>query len=598
MLTDDETFTSRNRLWLLITLLVLTVGIYLLTASDKAILDDGDALYAEIAKNMLTSGDWVTPYSNGIRLFDKPPMLYWLLAASYSVFGITEFAARFPAICAVTAITLLLFFLGRKTGGPFAGFVAGSAFAFCAGTFLFTIMAFPDVFFVFFLTLAMTAFYIWYRSEQNPVFPALLFYAAAAGAVLSKGLIGLIFPSIIVFLFLLWSRNLGRLRHFHIVKGLLLFFLAAAPWHILAAVRNSGFLWYYFVNEQFLRFLGKRQHQDYDSIPLPIFLALALVWLFPWSVFLPALRHVWRGAGGQSGAVRDIIKICFCWALFVLLFFSISVRLEHYLMPIIPPFAILFGAALSLEGLQAKLAKKTAARGFAFLGILGCMAALLLIIGGLWLTFGAFGDAEQFSNAEPAHLHAYRHYFGPLFEMPPEIIIRLKTPLVGTLLAMALGFIGAWILARRGRRIAAVLFINLTMTGFCFFAWQSVGICEGFISSRQFGQKLNELYMPGDAAVVFGDFETANSINFYAPLPLYVYNGTADLLKQGLTYPESPQIILTPASFAEIWEGENRTFLLAPEASIASLELHAAWPVLRSSGRVLLCNQNSELLQP
>ncbi|MCL2877402.1 MAG: glycosyltransferase family 39 protein [Acidobacteria bacterium] len=590
-LVCSVSLTFRNRLLLLITLLVMAAGVYLFTASGRAILDDGDALYSHVAQNMAATGDWVTPYANGVRFIDKPPMLYWLTAASLRVFGVTEFAVRFPAVCAVSAIALLLLFLGRKAGGPFAGFVAGSAFAFCAGTFLFTLMAFPDIFFVFFLTLAVTAFYVWYRDDRNPVFPALLFYAASAGAVLSKGLIGLAFPAAIALLFLIWSRNFSRLRHFHPVKGTLLFFLVAAPWHVLAAVRNPGFLWYYFVNEQFLRFLGKRQPLDYESISLPIFWALTLAWLFPWSVFLPALRHVWRSSGDRDSPARDAVRICFCWAFTVFVFFSVSSRIEHYSMPIFPPLAVLFGVALSSEGIAARLAGKTTARGFAFLGFFGGVAALILAAGGLWLAFGVFGDAGESQAGATARLHAYKYYFAPLFEMPPEIVARLKTPLVGTLATMATGFTGAWLLARRGRRMVAVLAINLTMAGFCFFTWQSLGICEGFISSRQFGQKLNELYRPGDAAVVLGDFETANSVNFYAPVPLYIYNGSAALLTQGMSYPDAPQMLFTPSSFAGMWEGNSRTFLLAPEDQLPSLKLQSAWPVLRSSGRVLVCNR-------
>ena len=584
--------TSQSRFRLLMTLLIMASGVYLFTSTGRAVLDDGDALYSNVAQNMAATGDWVTPYANSVRFLDKPPMLYWLTAASFRVLGVTEFAVRLPAACAVAATAMLLFFLGLKTGGSFAGFVAGSAFAFCAGTFLFTLMAFPDIFFVFFLTLAVTAFYVWHQDERNPIFPALLFYAATAGAVLSKGLIGLAFPAAIALLFLLWSRNLSRLRHFHIVKGTLLFFIIAAPWHILAAVRNPGFMWYYFVNEQFLRFLGKRQPLDYESISLPIFWALALAWLFPWSVFLPALRHVWRGAGELSDAARrDAVKICFCWAFVVFLFFSVSSRIEHYSMPIFPPLAILIGAALSYENVTERLAGKATARGFAFLGFLGGAAALLLVVGGLLSAFGGFNGAGEAQAEASARLHSYKYYFAPLFEMPPEIVEGLKTPLAGTLFAITLGFIGAWIFARRGRRIASVLAINLTMAGFCFFTWQSIGICEGFISSRQFGQKLNELYKPGDAAVALGDFETANSVNFYAPVPLYVYNGSAALLTQGMSYPDATQLLLTTTSFYEMWDGDGRVFLLAPEDQLPLLKLKSAWPVIHSFGRVLVCNR-------
>jgi 4-amino-4-deoxy-L-arabinose transferase-like glycosyltransferase len=577
----------------------MVAGVYLCTAAGRAILDDGDALYAHVAQNMAASGDWVTPYADGERFLDKPPMLYWLTAASYHIFGIFgifgglgsgEFAVRFPAVLAVLGVSLLLFFMGRRVGGPVVGFVAGASFALSVGTFLFTRMAFPDIFFVFFLTLAVAAFLRWYRDDGNPVAPALWFYAATAGAVLSKGLIGIFFPAVTVLLFLLWSRSFKRLRRFHVGKGTVLFLLLAAPWHILAAVRNPGFLWYYFVNEQFLRFFGKRQPLDYESISLPVFWLLVLAWLFPWSAFFPALRHVWRGMSSLPAEARDVIRICAVWVLVILVFFSVSSRIEHYSMPIFPPLVLLVGVAFSRDRTLADGTRKSMTRGFAFLGVLGLLAALLLVGGILWLEFGLSGQHPAGASAG-ARLHAYKYYFAPLFDMPPDVVGKLKTPLIGTLATLAAGLGAAWLLDRRFRRMAAVMALNLTMAGFCLFAWQSLGVCEDVTSSRQFGRKLAQLHRPGDAAVVLGDFETANSVNFYAPVPLYIYKGSAALLSWGMRYPDAPQLLLSDGDFQSRWSGESRTFLLAPEDQVSALELPFSFTVLRSAGRVLLCNK-------
>jgi hypothetical protein len=515
--------------------------------------------------------------------------LFWVTASSYHLFGYNEFAARFPAALAVVGIGVILFFLAQKAGGSSAGFIAGTASALCIGTFLFTRQVFPDIFFVFFLTLSISAFLRWYQDRRNPVFPALVFYAAIACAVLTKGLMGVAFPVAIIVLFLLWSRDLRRLWSFHIGKGTLLFVILAFPWHILAALRNPGFLWYYFVNEQFLRFIGKRQPFDYESISLPIFWGLVLVWLFPWSSFLPAMRHVWRESHQEKSDARYVIRICSCWALVILVFFSVSSRIEHYSMPIFPPLAVLIGIALSPESPWASISRRSIARGFAFLGILGSLVALVFVAGSLWM--GVWSSGRTLSEAATARLHAYKYYFAPLFEMPPEVLNQLKTPLAGTCIVFAFGFVAAWWLNRRGRRLAAVMALNLVMAGFCFFAFQSIGICGDILSSRQFGRKLNQVYRPGDAAVVLGDFETANSVNFYCPMILHVYKGSASLLQWGMRYPNAPKIMLSNSMFEEKWKGSGRIFLLSPEDQITALGLQSPHMILRSGGRVLLCNQ-------
>jgi 4-amino-4-deoxy-L-arabinose transferase-like glycosyltransferase len=579
----------------LLLLIALVAAVYLYTATSRAILDDGDALYAHIGRQMAKSGDWVTPYANGVRFLDKPPMMFWLMASSCRVFGFNEFAARLPSALAVLGTAILLFFLGARASGNSAGFTAGSAVAFCVGTFLFTRMVFPDVLFLLFLTLSVFAFLEWYLDERHPLAHALLFYAATAAAVLSKGLMGLAFPAAIIVLFLIWERNLHRLLRFHIWKGSLVFLALALPWHILAAQRNTGFLWYYFLNEQVYRFIGKRQPFDYESISLPIFWALVLVWLFPWSVFLPAIRHEMRDFDGQQPRVRCTVRLSASWALVLLVFFSLSSRIEHYSMPIFPPLALLIGLALSHEKPSSPSVdlrrQRSVARGFAFLGILGGILVLLLIAAGVWLS-GWF-SGQSLSHAATARLHAYKYYFAPLFDMPPDIISSLRTPFFGTCAALAAGLFGAWYLNRRNLQMAAVMALNLMMAVFCLFAFQSFGICEEILSSRQFGQKLNQIYRPGDSAVVLGDYETANSINFYSPLILQVHGGTAALLQWGMRYPDAPELTLSRAKLEEKWNGPQRTFLLGPEDKLRALGLQHAYSVMRSAGRLLLCNRQS-----
>jgi 4-amino-4-deoxy-L-arabinose transferase-like glycosyltransferase len=574
-------------------LLMAAALLYLSTAGGYAILDDGDALYAHIAQQMARSGEWVTPYANGVRFLDKPPMMYWLMGFAYRMFGFDEFAARLPSVLAVLGIGIILFSIGKKWATPSAGLIAGAASTFCIGAFLFTRMVFPDVLFVFFLTLSLGAFLGWYQDERNPVFPAMIFYASAAGAVLSKGLIGLVFPTAIILLFLLWSGKLRRLLHFKIWQGSLLFIALTLPWHVLAAQRNPGFLWYYFINEQVLRFLGKRQPFDYESISLPIFWALVLVWLFPWSAFFPSICRIIRNTGNHQEGVGNTIRLALSWIIVVLVFFSFSSRIEHYSMPIFPPLALLAGIVLSPEKLFSVnieyKCQRSVGRGFAFLGILGGILALAFIAALLWI-YGWL-PGLSFNHGGEGRLHAYKYYFAPLFDMPPETLSRLVMPAIGTCIVFAAGLLIAWWTNRRGLRLTAVAVLVLMMSGFCLFAFQSLGICEEMISSKKFGQELNRIYRPGDETVVIGDFETANSVNFYSPVILKVYKGSAALLYWGSRYPDAPQLLVSHAQLEEKWSSSRRIFLIAPVGR--NLNLSPTYVVMRSGSRVLLSNKKT-----
>jgi hypothetical protein len=277
----------------------------------------------------------------------------------------------------------------------------------------------------------------------------------------------------------------------------------------------------------------------------------------------------------------------------VLVFFSFSSRIEHYAMPIFPPFALLIGIILSPENLLHSPAdsrrQRSVARGFAILGTFGGIIALLLA--GLLIWFNALFSGESLSHAATARLHAYRYYFAPLFEMPPDILDRLKIPFAGTCVLLAAGLLGAWWMNRRHFRKTAVMILCFMTVGFCFFAFQSLGICEAIISSKQFGQRLNQLYRPGDCAVVLGDFETANSVNFYCPAILHVYGGTAAVLGWGLTYHDAPEVVFSRSRLDEKWNGPDRTFLLGPEDQIPALGLRSAHTIMQSGGRIMLCNQ-------
>ena len=282
-------------------LIGLWAAIYMAGLSRPALLDDADTVHAEAAKEMLQRHDWVTLYVNGVRYLEKAPLMYWGVATSYTLFGISEWSTRLPLVLGVLAMILSTYGLGRWVLGSEGGFDSGLVLATALGPFLFTRFLIPDVAVGLWLTLTFWLFLVSLEQNQPARWICWGLAAVCALNVLTKGLIGLVFPAGAVGLYLLLTGNLRHLLKLRLVSSALVFFAIAAPWHILAELRNPaqghvrGFLWFYFVNEHFLRFLNKRVPRDYDTVPLLLFWALLVLWLIPWTVFLPqSLREVPR----------------------------------------------------------------------------------------------------------------------------------------------------------------------------------------------------------------------------------------------------------------------------------------------------------------
>ena len=261
--------------------------------STPALLDDADTVHAEAAREMVQRHDWITLYANGIRYLEKAPLMYWSVATSYTVFGVNEWSTRFPLMLGVLGMILATYGLGRWGIRPRGRIRFRTGASHRSGPYLFTRFLIPDVPVALWLTLT---YWLFLKSlEQTTPSRWVCWGLAAVCAlnVLTKGLIGLIFPIAAIGLYLLLTGNLKHLFKLRLPSSALVFFAIAAPWHILAERANPaqgqvrGFLWFYFVNEHFLRFLNKRVPRDYDTVPLLIFWALLIVWLVPWSVFVP-----------------------------------------------------------------------------------------------------------------------------------------------------------------------------------------------------------------------------------------------------------------------------------------------------------------------
>src|SRR5262245_17411856 len=315
--------------------------------------------------------------------------MYWAVATTYRIFGFTEFATRLPLAVGAMLLVAAIYYFGRWMGGGRAGFYSGLAMCTGLGVYLFTRIMIPEVFIAFFLTVAFYFFLKVYLGELDTRW-VYVFYACMAAAVLAKGLIGVVFPCGALFVFVIMTKGWRQLRKMRPINGSLLFLAIAVPWHALAIWRNEKFFWFYFINEHVLRFLGKRYPVDYDTVPIASFWLLHLVWLFPFSVFLPLAlarpRDLWRPTERED----QLRLFALVWALVVIGFFSFSTRQEYYTFPAFPALALLAGVGLA-RGEKEKSRWVTAGQGLlAFVG-----AIIGVALGGLlWLSRNATPAAD------------------------------------------------------------------------------------------------------------------------------------------------------------------------------------------------------------
>ena len=297
--------------------MVLWAIVYIPGLVTPPLLDDADSVHAEAAREMLVRHEWSTLYIDGLRYLEKAPLMYWTMAASFKVFGVKDWAARLPVILGVLALLLATYSLGKRTLGERAGFWAAVVLTVSIGPYLFTRVLIPDMLIGLWLTLGFD-FFLRTLDEQTPSIASCWGLAATVALnVLTKGLIGIVFPAAIIGIYLILTGNLKHLLRMRLISSTMVLLVIAAPWHIAAAIENPaagqsrGFLWFYFVNEHFLRYLGKRIPHDYDTVPLLVFWALVFLWLFPWSAFLvqaaAKVPHRWKPMAQrlESATARD-----------------------------------------------------------------------------------------------------------------------------------------------------------------------------------------------------------------------------------------------------------------------------------------------------
>ncbi|HXS76037.1 MAG TPA: glycosyltransferase family 39 protein [Terracidiphilus sp.] len=590
------------------------------------LLDDVDASHAQVAQHMAESGDWVTMKLDGIRYLEKPPLPYWLAAGLYKIFGQNVFATHLPNTLALLGLAWLAWLWTSRGWGSRAGLYAGLAVLTSVGPFLFTRFAIPEALLSFLLLLALWSFLTGLETRQ-PI-RIYLMWAALALATLTKGLIAPVFFLGAAVPLLLLSGQWRRWRELKPFTGILFYLAITAPWHILCGLRNPdqghpignhptlgnvhGFWYFYFINEHLMRFIGGRFPNDYNKMPVLVYWLAHLVWLFPWSLFAPALlvtawrtRRTWlqhlRRDAGQTvdfyleHAVREDVagyverhkfRVRSTWLLalfagFTLLFFSISTNQEYYTFPAWTPLLMLLSATLAgieerrgPEGQKPLLSQKWVSAAQAFFTIVGLLIAAILGYC-LWESRNLPYVSDIGTLLAHRDVGGYTLSMSHFFDLTGPSFAALRLPAIIAALAMLIGPALGWIMRVRQKHMSATISIAVTLAFFLIAAHIAFARFDPMLSSKQLADAILANGSPSDSFIVYHDQSDASSVIFYTHnflrKPAYVVmprcspRGVGSSLVWGSCYPDAPDIFLNEDQLSKAWGSGERKWLFAQD---------------------------------
>jgi 4-amino-4-deoxy-L-arabinose transferase-like glycosyltransferase len=541
--------------------------------SPPSLMDDVDAVQAQIARNMLTSGDWVTARLDGVPYLEKPPLLYWAIALSYKVFGAHDWASRIPVALSAIGLCWVTAAFGMWAFGERAGFYAGLCMSTCIGLFLFTRILLPDALQTLTIALALWAFLrALDEHERHPRAWAAVFAASMAAGLLLKSLIGVVFPIGSAVLYLAFTRQLfsaNAWKRLRPLSGLAIILLIAAPWHILATLRNPpywswsmksvpgeyhGFLWFFVINEQLLRFLNLRYPRDYDTVPPVLFWLFNLAWLFPWSVYLPSAFRLSYRPVDRAGKTR---LLALCLIGFVMVFFTLSTTQEYYSMPTYPALALLIGSGMALDG---KLVRG-GTRALTVVFAIAAVAAIAILIA--VRNVPTPGDISQALSSNP---EAYKLSLGHMEDLTLKSFAYLRLPLGMAAIAFLLGVFGT--LKTSGKRVYIVVAVAMVL--FFHAARVAMVVFDPFLSSRPLVEALERA--PEGNLIIDHHYYWYSSVFFYTNRRALLLNGRFFNLVYGSYSPGAPNVFIDDSQFQDLWQKPERYYVFTKGVGVDRLQ--------------------------
>lgn len=608
------------------------------------VLDDVDASHAQAAQHMAQTGNLVTLYVNGIRYLEKPPLPYWLTAGFFKTFGENVFAVHLTNALSVLACAWLAWLWAGRAWGRRAGFYAGLGVLTSVGIFLFTRFFIPEALLSFLLLFALYSFLAGLEAPRRLRFYGM--WAALAFATLAKGLIAPVFFIAAAVPFLVVSGLWRRWRETKPFSGVLLFLAIAAPWHILAGLANPdqghpvgnhptpdnvhGFWYFYFLNEHVFRFLGTRFPHDYNRMSPLLYWLGHLAWLFPWSLFLPALvvvawrtRRTWlpllrRGTGRtinaglkySSGenpgfdAAAIQFRVRSAWLLgiysaFVLLFFSLSTNQEYYTFPAWPTLLILIAGILAgteerraTDGGKPVLSTRWLTGAQAVFAIAGATAAAALCWG-LWESRHLPFVSDIGTLLAHRDVGGYTLATSHFFDLTGPSFAALRLPASLAAVTLLVGPAVSWILRLREKHLAATTVLALTSAVFLVAAHIAFARFNPMLSSKLLADEILAKGSPADTFIIYGDQSDASSVVFYTHnflrKPAYITGfthmngkdvpveacsplGAGSSLVWGSCWPDAPKIFLSPAQVSAMWGTGPRKWIFAQDTNEQRVE--------------------------
>jgi 4-amino-4-deoxy-L-arabinose transferase-like glycosyltransferase len=576
MMDLRDRFPSRaglQKAGLVMALIVLCVVVFFHNLGGSALFEPDEGRNAEIAREILLTGDWVTPHYDFMARLDKPIFYYWLIAASYKIFGVSEWSARLPSAVAALACVVLTLTLAFTMLGFWQALWSGLILATGVEFFVLSRTVILDMTLTFFITLSVGAFYWGSTAERGHTKKGfhLIMYVSMAVGTLVKGPIGTILPGLVIFFYLFHTRKWILLKQMNIGLGIPVLLLIAASWYVWAETRNPGELRYFLFEENVLRFLTPRFHR---SQPWYYFFSVLLVGFLPWTLLLALIIDDLRKI-----PFNEVTVLLVTWTVVPLFFYSFSdSKLPHYILPVYPPLAVL--AAKSLCRIP-RIRPENSGWELSLPWLTLAAAPAIVIIALLW------------PEVVPEHIRNGIQQIGTV-----------STPLISVVLFTLVLFALAHGIALAKKPVAQFVSYCLGFVLVFLPVQQLMATVSQTRSAKELAEKAEPFIRPGDQVIIYDVY--LSSLPFYLRIGrpvLVVWSGKKEQIL-GSAYvrenlPRSvidqEKVLFTHEEFSKLWkQSRDRLVVFTHTKNLQRLNERSAAPVkkiLQVGDVVLLTNR-------